>query len=128
MIEILFPVVTLGGLALFILWESWQRRESTSKPLSRALMERGFEPGASNKVNVLLTLGIVGISFSLFLFNSPPHPPFTGRGSIISSVLFATFGPLGIPVLILALSVAAFIGCYVVRRKRLVKEQRWHAS
>ena len=124
MIEILFPVVTLGGLTLFILWESWQRRESTSKPLSRALMERGFEPGASNKVDVLLTLGIVGISFALFLFNNPPHPPFTGRGSTISSVLFSTFGPLGIPILVLALSVAAFVGYYVVRRKRLVKERR----
>jgi len=128
MIEVLFPVLTLGGLALFILWESWQRRASTTKPLDRALMERGFEPGASNKESVLLILGGVGICFGFYLFDNPPHPPFTGRWSSFDGFLYASFGPLGIPSLISAFSIAAFIGGFLVRRQRLANERKQRAG
>ena len=124
MIEVLFPILTLGGLALFILWESWQRRASSTKPLNRKLMERGFEPGASNKENVLLTLGIAGICFGFYLFDNPPRPPFTGRGSSLDGFLYASFGPLGIPSLASVFSIAAFIGGISVRRQRLSKERK----
>lgn len=128
MIEVLFPILTLGGLALFILWESWQHRASTTKPLDRTLMEKGFEPGASNKESVLLILGGVGIFFGLYLFDSPPHPPFTGRGSSFYGFLYASFGPLGIPIFILVFSTAALIGGFSVRRQRLFNEKKQRAD
>lgn len=128
MLEVIFPVVTLGGLALFILWESWQRRNSAVKPLARATMEHGFKPGATNKENVVLTLAIVGFILGLYMFNNPPHPPFTGRYSTFSSIFYASFGPLGEPVLILVCSVAAFIATMSMRRQRLEKKRTHRAS
>jgi hypothetical protein len=123
MIEVLFPILTLGGLALFILWES-----SSTKPLDRTRMEKGFEPGASNKESFLLALGAVGICFGLYLFDNPPHPPFTGRWSGFDGFLYAFFGHLGIPSVISIFSIAAFIGGFSVRRQRLANERKQRAG
>lgn len=124
MFEILIPII--GGLALvfFILWENFK----PEKPVDRALMERGFEPGASSKENILLVLGAVGICFGLYQFENPPHPPFTGHGSVISSILYAILGPLGEPGFIVALSIAAVIGAFVVRKRRLGQERKSDAG
>jgi len=128
MIEVLFPILTLGGLALFILWESWQSRASATRPLDRRLMERGFEPGASNKESVLLMFGGVGICFGFYLFCNPPHPPFTGRWSSFAGFLYTSFGPSAIPSLISVFSIAAFIGSFSVKKQRLAKERKQRAG
>lgn len=81
-------------------------------------MEAGFEPGASSKVTALFVLGAAGICLGLKLFANPEHPPFTGSRAFTSNVLYALFGPYGIPAFIMAFSLAAIVGGFVVKRSR----------
>jgi hypothetical protein len=114
MFELLIPLIGGVALVLFILWEEFR----PEKPLSRKTMEAGFEPGHAGKVTALFMLGATGICFGLFLIANPVHPPFTGYGAFISSVLYAMFGPYGEPALFIAFSVVAIVGGFVVKNSR----------
>lgn len=108
---LLISLIPGVALVLFILWEEFR----PEKPLSRKTMEAGFEPGLAGKVTALFMLGASGVCFSLYLIANPVHPPFTGRGAFIFSILYAMFGPYGEPVLILVVSVVAIVGGFVVK-------------
>jgi hypothetical protein len=112
----LFIFLSLGGLALFILWEGWQRHKP--KPLQRATMAQGFLPGASNNETVLFAFAVVGALFGFVLLDKPPVPPFTGRGAFLSALLYDWLGPLGFAFLTWAGAVIAFLAALSVRRKR----------
>ena len=112
-------VMSLVALAAFILWEGWQRRRGISKPLGRAAMERGFVPGATAAEQMFFVGAAVLGVFSAMLFVSPPHPPFTGRGAVFSSLVYSMLGPLGIPGATAGAAVACFSLGLSMRRKRL---------
>lgn len=114
MFVFLIALIAGAALVLFIIWEDIR----PERPLSRKAMEAGFEPGASSKVTALFVLGAAGIYLGLYLFANPEHPPFTGSRVFTSSVLYALFGPYGIPAFIMAFSVAAIVGGFVVKRSR----------
>ena len=114
MFEFLIPLIGGIALVLFILWEVFR----PEKPVNRQTMEAGFEPGLTGKVTALFMLGATGVCFSFFLIANPVHPPFTGYGAFISSVLYAMFGPYGEPVLFMVFSVVAIVGGFVVKNSR----------
>jgi hypothetical protein len=113
----LFISLSLGGLALFIIWEGWQRHKL--KPLQRVTMAQGFFPGQSNYETVLFAFAGVGALFGFVLLEEPPVPPFTGRGAFLSALLYDWLGSLGFAFLTWAGSVIALVEALSVRRKRL---------
>jgi hypothetical protein len=116
-------VMSLVAIAAFIVWEGWQRRRGTSKPLARAAMARGFVPGAVAAEQALFVGAAVLAVFSLMHFVSPPHPPFTGRGAVFSSLVYGVLGPLAIPVAAAGASVACFALGLSMHRRRLVAKR-----
>jgi hypothetical protein len=112
----IFIFLSLGALALFILWEGWQR--CNPKPLQRATMAQGFLPGARNNETILFAFGAVGGLFGLVLLDEPPAPPFTGRGAYLSALLYDWLGPVGFAFLTWAGAVVAFVAALSARRKR----------
>lgn len=82
-------------------------------------MERGFVPGAKNAERACFVFACAIAIFGIVLIVQPEHPPFSGRGALFSSLLYAWFGVWGQPVfcwlfacVLVAVSVAA-------RRRRL---------
>lgn len=118
-----FLLVALGGLAGFIVWGGWQRRRASAKPLERRSMERGFVPGASQRESVLFTAGLVAAAFGFVLLAEPRHPPFTGRGAAVDTLLYAWFGPWGASALCWLLAFAALAVARSQRRKRLESQR-----
>lgn len=118
-----FMILIIFGISLvaFIILERFR----TEKPINR---ENGFEPGASGKETTLYILGAVGIVFGLYLFANPPHPPFTGHGSLISSILYAVFGPLGIPSFTMTFSIGVVVIYFVSKRRQLRQEREPNAG
>jgi hypothetical protein len=87
--------------------------------MDRPSMKQGFKPGDTNRENILFTLAAVGGVVVLMLLETPIHPPFTGRGAVFQSLLYAWTGPLGMPVLTGSGSFFALIAALFTRRKRL---------
>lgn len=112
-------VLTLVALAAFILWEGWQPRRRASNPLGRATMVRGYVPGTGAAEQVFFIGSVVLVVFSLGLFVSPPHPPFTGQGAAFSYLVYGALGPLAIPVAAAAAAAACFALGISMRRRRL---------
>jgi hypothetical protein len=119
MLEALFLVLTLGSLAAFILWESFRNRRTSMKPLSRTSMERGFVPGAKNAEHVCSILAVVMVVFGLVLIFQPQHPPFVGRGALLSSLLYSWFGVWGQPLFCWFFACACVAAAFSARSKRL---------
>lgn len=111
MVEVLIPLIGGVALVLFILWEEFR----PEKPLNRKTIEAGFEPGLASKASALFMLGATGICFGLYLIANPKHPPFTGAGAFLSNLLYAMFGPYGLPALTMSFAVAAIVGGFVVK-------------
>lgn len=111
MFELLIPLIGGVALVLFILWERFR----PEKPISRKTMEAGFEPGLASKATALFVIGATGVYFSIFLFANPVHPPFTGRGATISSILYAMFGSYGVPAFIMVVSGVFIVFGFVVK-------------
>lgn len=122
--ELLVPLIAGLTLLAFILWEKFR----PEKPLSRQSMESGFEPGAASNVTALFVLGATGICFGLFLIANPVHPPFTGRGSVISSVLYVMLGPYGEPALCMVFSVLVIVRGFVVKSSHSRKGRKSRAE
>lgn len=123
MVEEVLIILPLGALALFILWESWQRRASAVKPIDRVTMKHGFEPGQTNRENILFTMAAVGGIASLMLIETPVHPPFTGRSAFFQSLLYTWVGPLGMPVISGTGAFIALMAALTIRRRRLQQER-----
>lgn len=115
----LLVFLSLGALAIFILWEGWQRRRTSNEPLRRSVMEQGFVPGASSREVAIFVGAGVSAVFGFVLMAVPPHPPFFGRHAFISSLLFEWFGVWGMPMVCWLLAFVAFFGALAMRRKRL---------
>jgi len=118
-----FLFIALGGLAGYIVWEGWQRRRASARPLERRSMERGFVPGASQRESVLFIGAFVAAAFGFVLLAEPRHPPFAGRGSAVASLLYAWFGSWGMSALCWLLAVAALAVALSLRRKRLESQR-----
>jgi hypothetical protein len=123
MVEEVLIFLPLGALALFILWESWQRRASAIKPIDRLAMKPGFEPGQTNRENILFTMAAVGVIASLMLIETPVHPPFTGRSAFFQSLLYTWVGPLGMPAISGTGAFIALMAALSIRRRRLQQER-----
>ena len=121
MVEASFLFLTLGPLAAFIIWESFRnRRNSTSvKPLSRTSMERGFVPGARNAEFVCSILAVAIAIFGVVLVVQPQHPPFAGKGALISSLLYSWFGVWGQPLFCWWFACVLIAAAFAARRKRM---------
>lgn len=82
-------------------------------------MERGFIPGAiGHETAIFVAAGVSG-AFGLVLITEPPHPPFTGRYALVSSLLYDVLGPWGMPMVCWVLAVIGFIAALSMRRERL---------
>jgi hypothetical protein len=114
-----FIFLCLGGLALFILWEGWQGRRAAKTPLPRSEMEQGINPGASSQELALFVSAVAGFVFGFTLIVEPSHPPFSGRGAVVDSVLFQVFGIWGKPLVCWVLALIACMAAVKLRRKRL---------
>lgn len=114
MFEILVPLFAGVTLVIFIFWEEFRPQ----KRICRKTFESGFEPGLCSKVEALLVLGATGMCFGLYLIANPQHPPFTGSGALLSTVLYSIFGQYGQPLLSFGLSVAAISAGFVIKRSR----------
>lgn len=101
-------VISLVALAVFILWEGWQRRRSAAKPLARAELERGYVPGATGHEQALFVAAGVALVAAVALFASPPQPPFEGRRAWLGAAVYGWLGPLGIPAAILVFAAVLF--------------------
>lgn len=112
MLEVLIPLCAGIALVVFILWEEF----CPERAISRKTLESGFEPELASKTTALFVLGATGVCFCLYLIANPQHPPFTGRGVLISNVLYAIFGPYGHPLLCFVLSAAAIAGGFAIKK------------
>ena len=83
-----FIFVSLSALAVFILWEGWQRSRTPKTPLPRSAMEQGFNPGTSSRELALFVAAVAGFVFGFVLIVDLPYPPFHGRGAVVDSALF----------------------------------------
>ncbi|WP_298208293.1 hypothetical protein [Acidovorax sp.] len=115
----IFVFVSLGALAIFILWEAWPRHRTAKKPLRRSEMKQGFDPGASARELALFVASGVFAVFGFFLLIEPSYPPFHGRNALIEHLLFAWLGIYGNPVACWACALIAFVAAISMRRKRL---------
>jgi hypothetical protein len=95
MLEAYFLFLTLGPLAAFIIWEGIRNRRTSVKPLSRTSMESGFVPGAKNAERVCAIFAVTTAILGVLLIAQPQHPPFSGRGALLSSLLYSWFGVWG---------------------------------
>lgn len=118
MVTELISVLLLALLAAFILWESWQSRRSTQKPIPRVNLERGFVPGATSGETALFVFAGAVLFVAISLFINPRHPPFSGRGAVLDTAIYAVAGPLGIPVAAFILAVVLFFLGISRRRSR----------
>lgn len=114
MFEILVQLIAGVALLVFILWEIF----GPQKPISRETLEAGFEPGEASRASTFFVLGIAGICFGLYLIANPDHPPFTGAGALLSSILYALFGIYGRPLFLFGLSVLGIAAAFRLRKKR----------
>ena len=119
MLDEIILFVTLGGLAIYIVWEGWQRSRAPVNPLERSHMERGFTPGATQREHIAFVAAAVAAIFGFVLLAEPVHPPFTGRGTVIDSFLYTLFGSWGAPALCWLLALVAFVAALAMRRRRL---------
>jgi hypothetical protein len=111
----------LVALAAFIAWEAWRRRV-WAKQVDRALLGKGFVPGATQREVVLFVLaGAVGI-VGLYLVGRPPVPPFSGRRAWLASLLYEHIGLHGLPVVVLFASLVMLLLGLSARRRRLRAE------
>lgn len=114
----LISVLLLTALAAFILWESWQRRKSAHKPIPRAMLERGFAPGADAGETALFVFAGAVLFIAISLFLNPRHPPFSGRGAVLDTAIYAVAGPLGMPVAAFIVATVLFFLGFSRRRRR----------
>ncbi len=106
------PLIVGVAFLGFILWDMLRPQ----KPVSRKTLEAGYEPGLASKATALFVLSAVGIFFGFYLIAHPEQPPFSGRGALISSTLYAAFGPYGQPLACFGLSIAAIVGAFVTKK------------
>jgi hypothetical protein len=90
----LLPIALLGGLAIFIVWESLN-----SPKVSRAEIEKGFRPGWRAQQVGLLAIAAVVVFFGVHQWIQPSHPPFSGYSAIFFSIVYAVLGPRGAPLI-----------------------------
>lgn len=112
-------VISLVALAVFILWEGWQRRRSAAKPLARAELEGGFVPGATGYEQALFVAAGTTLVVAVTLFANPPQPPFESRRAWLGAAVYGLLGPLGIPAAILVF--AAVLLSFGLSRQRTRK-------
>ena len=109
-------IACLAGLAVFILWESWQRRKPT--PLQRRTLERGYVPGESNRELIWFTVALVSAVSGAALLELQPTPPFNGRGAALLEFIHARFGSIAFPVLLWLAAAGALIAGVRARVRR----------
>lgn len=90
----LLGMLAMGGLAGFIVWESFRSRR-----LSREELSKGFRPGWAATQTALLVLAGVMVYLGVEEWMRPSHPPFEGRYALLSAALYAVLGPRGVPLL-----------------------------
>jgi hypothetical protein len=117
--------VALGGLLVFILWESWRsRRAATGK---RVGSPEGFVPGGAAREVGLFVLAAAFMIAGLLMLYAPEL-----RTSMRQSQLFrwaeSLLGPFTGVALFLAAAVAAFVVGLSVRAKRLENSRRGRAG
>lgn len=118
MIAELMTALLLVALAAFILWESWQRRKSAHKPISRAMLERGFVPGATAGETALFVFAGAVLFIAISRLLDPRHPPFSGRGAVLDTAMYAVAGPLGMPVAAFIVATVLFFLGFSRRHRR----------
>lgn len=95
----LVGMLLLLGLAIFIVWESRRFHSKKPDPLPRERMAKGFSPGRDAADLGILALVAMCVFFGIKLWNSPEHPPFQGRWALFETMVYALFGPRGVPVI-----------------------------
>jgi hypothetical protein len=83
-------ILVLLSLWLFVRWHG--NRPDQVKPLSRAVMQRGFRPGQTLDWREWSGMAITALAMAAGFAASPGDPPFTGRGSVLRSLLHELFG------------------------------------
>ena len=124
MFELFGSLIAAVAFVAFILWDILR----TQKPIDRKTLEAGFDPGLASKVTALFVLGAVGIFFGLYLIAHPEHPPFSGRGALISSILYALFGLYGQPLVCFGLSITAIAGAFAVKKRKSLQKETPYAG
>jgi len=108
-------MLLLLALALFIIWESRRFHSKKPDPLPRERMAKGFTPGRHAADLGILALVAMCVFVGIELWNSPEHPPFQGRWAFFEALVYALFGPRGMPV-IAWVSGAALLSLLVAKR------------
>lgn len=119
MLEAYFLLLTLGTLAAFIVWEGIRNRRTSVKPLSGASLKGGFVPGAKSAERVCAIFAATTAMLGALLIAQPQHPPFAGRGALLSSLLYSWFGVWGQPLFCWLLACVLVAGAVGARNKRL---------
>ncbi len=106
----------LIGFFLFVRWDRGRIERSAKPP------ERGVSvpiPTAQGRAFARVCIGMSAVVASLALadWSNPSHPPFTGRWSSVSTVLYSLWGPLGTVWFKLTMSLCLLVlGRWVWRR------------
>ena len=122
----LFLLVCLAGLAIFILWEGWQRRRPA--PLQRQEMARGFTPGEANREVVWFTVAFACGVAGWAILQIRPAPPFTGRGALMLAFIHTHFGSGAFAVLLWVAAAGALAAGFNARRRRRLGKESARAS
>lgn len=113
MAELLIGVLPLLALGIFIVWESCAK----VKPVSARKLRKGFLPGDAAADTAIVVMVVVSIVMGFTELVNPSLPPFTGATAFLSSILYATVGPIGAPILFFGVG-AAGVYLVVARHRR----------
>lgn len=116
--EVLLLLFFLLLFWLFISWDKDRMGRQATMAVRGKTKGAGFSPRALISTPALFVAAVALIGTALVLAIRPPVPPFKGRSSLITKLLYAAFGPYGPALAATALAficLAAALAC--IRKK-----------
>ena len=87
-------IVSMIGFLIFVRWDRHRIEKSAGLPKHGVAVPAATEQGRGF-ARICVGLAIVTAALAFSDWSSPSHPPFSGRWSSVSSMLYSVFGPLG---------------------------------
>jgi hypothetical protein len=115
-------LILLFVLLLFWVYISWDRDRMEAQAKQAAKEQptgSGVFPRALISVPALLVSAAALAAIAAALAIRPPAPPFTGRGSLFTALIYAALGPYGLAIVVSALALACIAVALACLKKRV---------
>lgn len=96
MFAVIILLLFLLGFWAFIVWDRKRLSEAKVTPISRETMNKGFIPSGVLAWHVYLAVGGLFALLAFTEWQTPSHPPFSGRWSGIKTIVLQVLGAEGL--------------------------------